>query len=157
MNYSWFASAYDNDDWVFRVATMVQMVGVIILSLGIPEMFASIDRGGTLDVGVMVAGYVVMRASMIFLWWLVARHGVGSASSTAWYASAPRGRVLPRRYRHAQYDRHSVERGGAGVRLRPRALKSAQFFCGSATHFIFCSLQGQRPCLDSPWFAPKWA
>ena len=44
MNYSWFASAYDNDDWVFRVATMVQMVGVIVLSLGIPEMFASIDR-----------------------------------------------------------------------------------------------------------------
>jgi low temperature requirement protein LtrA len=34
MNYSWFASAYDNDDWVFRVATMVQMVGVIVLSLG---------------------------------------------------------------------------------------------------------------------------
>ena len=30
MNYSWFASAYDNDDWVFRIATMVQMVGVII-------------------------------------------------------------------------------------------------------------------------------
>jgi low temperature requirement protein LtrA len=22
MNYSWFASAYDNDDWAFRVATM---------------------------------------------------------------------------------------------------------------------------------------
>ena len=56
MNFSWFASAYDNDDWLFRVATMVQMVGVIILSLGIPEMFASIDRGGALDVGVMVAG-----------------------------------------------------------------------------------------------------
>jgi low temperature requirement protein LtrA len=45
MNYSWFASAYDTDDWLFRVATMVQMVGVIVLSLGIPEMFASIDRG----------------------------------------------------------------------------------------------------------------
>jgi low temperature requirement protein LtrA len=51
MNYSWFASAYDNDDWVLRVATMVQMVGVIVLSLGIPEMFASIDREGALDVG----------------------------------------------------------------------------------------------------------
>jgi low temperature requirement protein LtrA len=56
MNYSWFASAYDNDDWVFRIATMVQMVRVIILSLGIPEMFASIDLGGALDVGVMVVG-----------------------------------------------------------------------------------------------------
>src|SRR3954453_20551918 len=26
--YSWFASAYDTDDWVFRLATMVQMIGV---------------------------------------------------------------------------------------------------------------------------------
>ena len=25
INYSWFASAYDTDDWAFRVATMVQM------------------------------------------------------------------------------------------------------------------------------------
>jgi hypothetical protein len=30
---------------VFRVATMAQMVGVIILALGMKEMFASIDRG----------------------------------------------------------------------------------------------------------------
>src|SRR6478735_2100337 len=35
LNYSWFASAYDADDWVFRLATMVQMVGVIVLSLGL--------------------------------------------------------------------------------------------------------------------------
>jgi low temperature requirement protein LtrA len=31
INYSWFASAYDTDDWVMRIATMVQMVGVIVL------------------------------------------------------------------------------------------------------------------------------
>ncbi|MEV0385486.1 low temperature requirement protein A [Nonomuraea sp. NPDC050643] len=74
MNYSWFASAYDNDDWVFRVATMMQMVGVIVLTLGIEEMFASLDRGTALNLGVMVLGYVVMRVSMVFLWSLVARH-----------------------------------------------------------------------------------
>src|SRR5262245_54632934 len=73
MNYSWFASAYDNDDWVFRVATMVQMVGVVILALGLPPMFASLDHGGVFENGVMVAGYVVMRVSMVFLWWRVAR------------------------------------------------------------------------------------
>jgi low temperature requirement protein LtrA len=33
LNYSWFASAYDNDDWVFRVAAMVQMVGMIVNAL----------------------------------------------------------------------------------------------------------------------------
>ena len=74
LNYSWFASAYDTDDWVFRLATMVQMVGVIVLSLGLPQMFESIDHGDTLDNGVMVAGYVVMRVSLVFLWWQVSRH-----------------------------------------------------------------------------------
>jgi low temperature requirement protein LtrA len=74
VNYSWFASAYDTDDWVFRLATMVQMVGVIVLALGLPQMFASIDHGDTLDNGVMVAGYVLMRVALAFLWWQVARH-----------------------------------------------------------------------------------
>jgi low temperature requirement protein LtrA len=73
LNYSWFASAYDTDDWLFRLATMVQMVGVIVLSLGLPQMFRSIDHGDTLDNRVMVAGYVVMRVALVSLWWLVSR------------------------------------------------------------------------------------
>ena len=73
MNFSWFASAYDTDDWVFRVATMVQMVGVIVLALGLPQVFHSIDAGHTIDNTVTVAGYVVMRLSMIFLWLRAAR------------------------------------------------------------------------------------
>jgi low temperature requirement protein LtrA len=52
----------------------VQMVGVLVLSLGLPQMFASIDHGDTLDNGVMVAGYVVMRVPLLFLWWQVSRH-----------------------------------------------------------------------------------
>src|SRR3954468_21721616 len=74
VNYSWFASAYDTDDWVFRLATMVQMVGVIVLALGLPQMFESIDHGDTIDNGVMVAGYVLMRVALLFLWWQVSRH-----------------------------------------------------------------------------------
>ncbi|MDA0159540.1 low temperature requirement protein A [Solirubrobacter ginsenosidimutans] len=74
VNYSWFASAYDTDDWLFRLATFVQMVGVIVLSLGLPQMFESIDHGDTLDNGVMVAGYVVMRVALVFLWWQVSRN-----------------------------------------------------------------------------------
>jgi low temperature requirement protein LtrA len=76
LNYSWFASAYDTDDWQFRLATMVQMVGVIVLALGLPQMFASIDHGGTVDNGVMVAGYVIMRVALLFLWWRVWRDDV---------------------------------------------------------------------------------
>jgi low temperature requirement protein LtrA len=68
INYSWFASAYDTDDWAFRLLTMLQMVGVIILALGLPEMFASIEQGDRLDNGVMVGGYVVMRVAMSGQW-----------------------------------------------------------------------------------------
>jgi hypothetical protein len=51
MSYSWFASAYDNDDWVFRVATMVQMVGVIVLALGIEEIVLEGNAGGGVGSG----------------------------------------------------------------------------------------------------------
>lgn len=73
-SYSWFASAYDEDDWVCRLATMVQMVGVIILALGLPEVFASFDHGETLDNGVVVAGYIVMRVPMAFQWLRASKH-----------------------------------------------------------------------------------
>ena len=87
INYSWFASAYDTDDWVIRLATMVQMVGVIVLALGLEQAFASIEEGDVLDNGVMVAGYVVMRIPMVFLWLRAARHDParrGAALSYVW-------------------------------------------------------------------------
>jgi low temperature requirement protein LtrA len=37
-------------------------------------MFASIDHGDTLDLGVVVAGYVIMRVALLSLWWQVSRH-----------------------------------------------------------------------------------
>jgi len=73
INFSWFASAFDTDDWAFRLATMVQMVGVLILALGLPAMFHSLDDGHTLDNRVVVAGYVVMRVAMLFQWLRAAR------------------------------------------------------------------------------------
>jgi low temperature requirement protein LtrA len=73
MNFSWFSSAFDTDDWFVRVATMVQMIGVIILALGLPVMFHSIDVGHGIDNRTMVAGYVVMRVAMVALWVRVAR------------------------------------------------------------------------------------
>jgi low temperature requirement protein LtrA len=74
INYSGLASAFDNDDVFFRVATMVQMLGVLILALGLPQMFHSIDVGAHVDNSVVVAGYVVMRVAMIALWLRIARH-----------------------------------------------------------------------------------
>jgi len=68
INFSWFSSAYDTDDWLFRIVTMVQMIGVLILAAGVPPMFASIERSGRLDNSVMVLGYVIMRVALVFQW-----------------------------------------------------------------------------------------
>src|SRR5215207_9470167 len=68
INFTWFASAYDTDDWLYRLTTMVQMVGVIILALGLHDMFESLAEGEHLDNRVMVLGYVVMRVPMVAQW-----------------------------------------------------------------------------------------
>ena len=68
INFSWFSSAYDTDDWLFRIATMVQMIGVLVLAIGLPPMFASIERGQRLDNSVMVLGYVIMRVALVSQW-----------------------------------------------------------------------------------------
>ncbi|SUE30024.1 transmembrane protein [Nocardia farcinica] len=74
INFTWFASAFDTDDWIYRLTTMLQMVGVLIFALGLHPMFISVyDHGETLDNDVMVWGYVVMRVAMIFQWWRAAR------------------------------------------------------------------------------------
>ncbi|AQA06414.1 hypothetical protein BVC93_14550 [Mycobacterium sp. MS1601] len=73
INFSWFASAYDTDDWAYRLTTMLQMVGVVVLALGIPPVFSSIYEGSHVDNRVMVAGYVVMRVAMILQWLRAAR------------------------------------------------------------------------------------
>lgn len=68
VNFSWFASAYDTDDWAFRLATMVQMAGVLILAIGLPPMFESVQHAEHMNVSIMVLGYVVMRVAMVFQW-----------------------------------------------------------------------------------------
>jgi low temperature requirement protein LtrA len=85
INFSWFASAYDTDDWLFRLLTMVQMVGVLILALGLPVMFDSLEHGEHVDNGVMVLGYVVMRVPMVFQWARAARQDPARRSACMAY------------------------------------------------------------------------
>ncbi len=68
MNYTWFASAYDNDDAVFRVLTMVIMAGALVMAASIPLLFSA------LDVRMTIVGYIIMRIAMIALWLRAARH-----------------------------------------------------------------------------------
>ena len=68
INYSWFASAYDNDDWGSRLQAMIVMVGVVIFALGIPPMFKSVEEGDHLNNRTIVLGYVVMRLALLVGW-----------------------------------------------------------------------------------------
>jgi low temperature requirement protein LtrA len=88
INFSWFASAYDTDDWIFRVVTMVQMLGVLILALGLPRMFSSIEHGHHLDTSIMVVGYVVMRVAMVFQWLRAARQDPARRRACLTYATS---------------------------------------------------------------------
>jgi low temperature requirement protein LtrA len=87
INFTWFASAYDTDDWVYRVLTMVQMVGVLVLALGIPPFFASIEHGGHLSNELLVAGYVVMRVAMVTQWLRAARQDPRRRAASLTYAT----------------------------------------------------------------------
>ena len=88
VNFSWFASAYDTDDWVYRLMTMLQMVGVIILALGIPAVYASIEHGAHVDNRLMVAGYIVMRIAMVAQWIRAARQDPAHRTACIGYAVA---------------------------------------------------------------------
>jgi low temperature requirement protein LtrA len=62
MNFTWFASAYDTDDVAYRLTTLVQIAGALILAAGVP------DAMGGADFAVITFGYVVMRLAMVTQW-----------------------------------------------------------------------------------------
>jgi low temperature requirement protein LtrA len=77
MNFTWFASAYDTDDVPYRLVTLVQIVGALILAAGVPRAF---DRA---DYSVVLVGYVVMRLALTAQWLRAARGEQGGARTTA--------------------------------------------------------------------------
>jgi low temperature requirement protein LtrA len=87
INFAWFASAYDTDDWIYRLMTMLQMVGVIVLALGFPPMYASIEHGDHVDTRVMVAGYVVMRIALVGQWLRAAKQDPERRSACLTYVA----------------------------------------------------------------------
>jgi low temperature requirement protein LtrA len=62
MNFTWFASAFDNDGPIYRVLVMAIMAGELIFAGGAGEMFE------TLDFSWGVAGWCIMRVAMALLW-----------------------------------------------------------------------------------------
>ncbi len=80
MNFTWFASAYDNDDAVFRVLTMTNMGGALLMAAGIEPFFH------TLDLSLIVAGFVIMRMSMVVLWLRAAYYDTAHRETALIYA-----------------------------------------------------------------------
>ena len=87
INFTWFASAYDTDDWVFRVVTMVQLLGVLILAMGIEPLFHSLVEGDHVDNAVIVGGYVIMRLALVFQWLRAARQDPARRQTCLRYAT----------------------------------------------------------------------
>jgi len=68
MNFTWFASAYDNDDVPFRIATFVQITGALILAAGVQQGFVN------QNFNTIFIGYLVMRIALASLWIRAAFH-----------------------------------------------------------------------------------
>lgn len=77
MNFTWFASAYDCDDVPYRIATLVQIAGVLVYAAGVSRAF---DQN---DWTVAVIGYLIMRVALTAQWLRAAAGESGEARSAA--------------------------------------------------------------------------
>jgi low temperature requirement protein LtrA len=81
MNFTWFATSFDTDDWLYRVLTFIQMAGVLVLAAGIEPAF--VDG----DYALLALGYVVMRVAMVAQWLRASRSAGPSHRATQIYAA----------------------------------------------------------------------
>lgn len=79
LNFTWFASAYDNDDVIYRLLTILQIVGSLIIAAGVGAMF---DGHFT----IAVIGYIVMRIALVIQWLRAARQDPERAITCRRYA-----------------------------------------------------------------------
>ncbi|MGH1561202.1 low temperature requirement protein A [Mumia sp. DW29H23] len=61
LNFAWFASAYDDDGVAYRLLTILQILGSLVLAAGIPRMYDG-------DFVLIVVGYVIMRIGLVIQW-----------------------------------------------------------------------------------------
>lgn len=76
MNFTWFATSFDTDDWLYRVLTFVQMGGVLTFAAGLGDFYDG-------DFALVIFGYVVMRVAMVAQW-VRAGHASPELRSTAY-------------------------------------------------------------------------
>jgi low temperature requirement protein LtrA len=82
MNFTWFATSFDTDDWLYRLTTIIQIGGSLTLAAGVPEMMAEGPGGLRL----VFTGYVIMRLAMLSQWLRAAIQYPGCRPTTLRYA-----------------------------------------------------------------------
>ncbi|MET8520878.1 low temperature requirement protein A [Nocardioides sp. NPDC004968] len=90
MNFTWFSSAYNNDDALFRIVTATQMIGAVVFTVGLADGFEDAVHGHIPQSDIMLIGYVIMRLPLVALWLRAAREdderrhiAIGYASTIA--------------------------------------------------------------------------
>ena len=129
INFTWFASAYDTDDVPYRLLTMLQMGGVLVLAAGVPAVFHHSNFAG------ITTGYVIMRVAMVAQW---VRAGLES----------PDGRVTAFRYAAGIIV---VQVGWVARLFLPEELGLASFVFLAVAE-LAVPLWAERPGL-TPWHA----
>jgi low temperature requirement protein LtrA len=81
MNFTWFASSYDTDDVPYRLLTLLQMGGVLVLAAGVPSAF------GHGDFRTITIGYLLMRVGLLVLWLRAAREDPVGRGTALRYAA----------------------------------------------------------------------
>jgi low temperature requirement protein LtrA len=80
VNFTWFASAFDTDDVPFRLLTLVQMAGVLVLAAGVP---AALEDN---DYRAVTFGYAIMRVGLVAHWLRAAAEDPASRGTALRYA-----------------------------------------------------------------------
>lgn len=80
MNYTWFASAYDDGSSLFRALSMVMMLGALILAAGVDAVFRQEP------IWLALFGFVVMRLPLVALWLGAARGDPARRATALRYA-----------------------------------------------------------------------
>jgi low temperature requirement protein LtrA len=78
MNYTWFSSAFDSHSTYFRLMSMLQMFGALLLAAGMTDFFNGDGRLGLL-------GFIVMRVAMASLWFKAAQDDPRYAATARFY------------------------------------------------------------------------
>ncbi|AZS47988.1 hypothetical protein CVS53_02698 [Microbacterium oxydans] len=80
MNFTWFATSFDTDDWLYRLLTIVQMGGVLVLAAGIQPAFEEHNYA------ILIYAYVVMRLALVAQWLRASRSAGQTRRATITYA-----------------------------------------------------------------------